>query len=456
MQGDSVIVGSYRNDVLHGKYRVYRDLNKLLFGQGIQTDTSKLILTTDGTYHEGHESGYWKNYDLSGALRSEGRYLEGEEVGEWKYYYTKWADPNGNTLPYSGEPYQVVNYSNGILDGKSTRYSFLEEEEYPCSEIDETRSPSDTCKRMVYRKVWETTYYKNGRLNGSYELRDSLNEVQVKGNFRDDVKEGEWMYRNNYKDDNGEIYSVYYKGNCVNDLREGKWIQYLKDGRVLATFNYKNNQLDGEYIEWNRFNKPLCVKQFKNGDLVELVSYDSAGVKPGKKFEIYDNTDSSYKCRFTLYDVLGASQSQEYWLTKNGEINHELFEVVFFISINKMVSGGITAYRDGEYRWYDADNKPLMTGRYYKDDKVGLWTTYYHEQKVSVQAEYAMGKEIYEIYYTTNGQLFSGEFVYYDEEKDIKELRKIKDGRRNGKTVYIDTKTKKTIKKENYKNGKLI
>ena len=36
-----------------------------------------------------------------------------------------------------------------------------------------------------------------------------------------------------------------------------------------------------------------------------------------------------------------------------------------------------------------------------------------------------------------------------------KEKRKIKDGLRNGKTVYIDTKTKKTIKKESYKNGEL-
>ena len=44
---------------------------------------------------------------------------------------------------------------------------------------------------------------------------------------------------------------------------------------------------------------------------------------------------------------------------------------------------------------------------------------------------------------------------YFDNENGIKEERKIKNGLRNGKTAYIDTTTKKTVKKENYKDGVL-
>jgi hypothetical protein len=38
---------------------------------------------------------------------------------------------------------------------------------------------------------------------------------------------------------------------------------------------------------------------------------------------------------------------------------------------------------------------------------------------------------------------------------ELKEIRKIKEGVRNGKTTYIDLKTDKTIKKEKYSDGVL-
>jgi hypothetical protein len=37
-----------------------------------------------------------------------------------------------------------------------------------------------------------------------------------------------------------------------------------------------------------------------------------------------------------------------------------------------------------------------------------------------------------------------------------KEIRKVKEGLRNGKTLIIDVDTKKTLRKESYKNGKLV
>jgi hypothetical protein len=54
-----------------------------------------------------------------------------------------------------------------------------------------------------------------------------------------------------------------------------------------------------------------------------------------------------------------------------------------------------------------------------------------------------------------NGEVYSGEFVYTDIEKSIKETRKIKNGLRNGKTIFEDLKTNKTINKEKYKDGVL-
>ncbi len=453
-KGDSLIIGNYRNDKLHGEYKVYLDISRMLLGGVIRTDTANLSLIVDGSYYEGEKSGYWKQYDLTGALRSEGRFVSGKETGEWKYYYTNWSDGKNGNMPYSRQLFLVQNYQNGLLDGKSTRFSYLEEEEYPCSELDDNKNPLDTCKRFVYKKILESSYYKFGKLNGPYELRDSLNEIIAKGNFKDDLKDGEWFHRYSDKDINGNIYFIYQKGNYTKDKREGKWIQYYTENKIAKSFNYKNGELHGEYIEWNQFNKPRVKKQFNNGKLTELITYDSLGVKPVNKYEIYDEKYNSYKCRKTEYYNDNTSSSQEYWIKKEKDIDHNWFELTFAMSVGKY-SDGTTGYKDGEFKLFNSTNQPIVIGKYYKKDKIGLWTFYYYDQNVKIESNFTQDKQTDEKYLTLNGDLFSGEFIYNDEDSGIKEERKIKNGLRNGKTAYIDIKTNKTIKKESYKNGEL-
>lgn len=454
IKGDSLIVGSYKNDELHGEYKIYRDFTRSLFGGVIRTDISKLTLTSEGSYYEGRESGYWKNYDLTGTLISEGRYSIGQETGEWKHYYTNWINDKGESEPYSKQLFLVQNYSNGKLDGKSTRYSYLNEEEYPCSEIDENKNPLDTCKRYVYQKVFETAFYKNDKLNGPFELRDSINGVIAKGNFKDDLKDGEWLHRYSDKDVNDETYFIYQKGNYTKDKRDGKWVKYYTEGKIAETFNYRNDELHGEYIAWNNQNKPREKKQFNYGKLTELITYDSLGINPQNKYEIYDEKYNSYKCRRTEYLESGYAV-QEYWLKKDKEIDPHWFELTFLFAIDKKLSDGTTGYKDGEFKLFNSNNQPIVTGKYYKEDRIGLWTFYFYDQNVKIESNLSQDKRTDEKYFTLNGDLFSGEFIYNDEANGIIEERKIKDGLRNGKTIYIDTKTKKTIKKESYKNGEL-
>jgi antitoxin component YwqK of YwqJK toxin-antitoxin module len=454
VKGDSLIIGTYRNDEIHGKYRVYRDFTKMLFGGVIKTDTSKVTLIADGNYYEGFKSGYWKNYDLTNTLRSEGQFLSDNEIGEWKYYYTNWSDGKQGNMPYSQKLFLIQNYSNGKLDGKSTRYSYLNEEEYPCSENDENKNPLDTCKRYVYKKVFETSYYKNGMLNGPFEIKDSVNNTIVKGNFKNDLKDGEWLHRYSEKDEKEEIYYIYQKGNYQNDKREGKWIQYYKEGKISESFNYQNGELHGEYIDWNSFDKPREIKQFNNGKLKELVTFDSLGVTKINKYEIYDEQYNSYKTRKTEFLESGYV-TQEYWLDKDKEIDHNWFELTFLIATSTKLSDGTKGFKDGKYGLYDSQNKPLVTGKFYKEERTDLWTFYYYDQDVKIESNFSKDIKTDEKYLKLNGELFSGEFTFIDNKNGIKEIRKIKDGLRNGKTIYKDLKTEKTIKKENYKDGQL-
>jgi antitoxin component YwqK of YwqJK toxin-antitoxin module len=452
VKGDSLIIGNYKNDKLHGEYKVYLDITRMLIGGIIRTDIAKLILIADGSYYEDKQTGYWKKYDLTETLISEGYFSNGKKTGEWRYYYANLI--NGESKPYSKKLFLVENYSNGNLDGKSTRYSYLEEEEYPCSEIDENKNPLDTCTRYVYEKVLETTFYKNDKLNGPFELRDSVNEIIAKGSFKDDLKDGEWFYRYTENDIEGEQYFIYQKGNYTNNKKNGKWIQYYTEGTISETFNYKNDELHGEFIEWNNQNKPKKKKQFNYGKLTELITYDSLGIKINNKYEIYDENDNSYKCRNTQYYNDNTYASQEYWVNKEEEVNHYFFEFIFGIHVGEQ-SDGTIGYADGDYKLFNSKNQPIITGKYYKKDRIGFWTFYSYDQNVKVESNFIQNKKIDEKYLTLNGELFSGEFIYFDDKNGIKEERKIKDGLRNGKTVYIDTKTKKIIKKEDYKNGEL-
>lgn len=453
IKGDSLIIGNYRNDRLHGEYKVYLDMNRLLFGGVIRTDKAELILIADGNYDEDEKSGYWKNYDITETLRSEGRFSKGKETGEWKYYYTNLTDNNGDKHPYSKQLYLTRNYSNGKLDGKETRYSYLNEEEYPCSEIDENRNPLDTCKRYAYQKVLETTFYKNDKRNGSFELRDSVNGIIAKGNFKDDLKDGEWLHRYIDEDINDETYFIYQKGNYTKDYRDGEWVQYYTEGKIAETFNYKYGELHGEYILWNNQNKPREKKQFNYGKLTELITFDSLGIKPHYKYEIYDERHNGYKCRQTQY-IEDGYISQEFWVKKEEEIHHQFFELHFALSVGKL-SDGTKGYKYGDFKLFNSNNQPIVTGKYYKEDRIELWTYYYYDQKVKIESNFTKNEQTDEKYLTLNGEPFSGEFVYNDDRNGIKEERKIKDGLRNGRTIYIDTKTKKTNKKERYKNGEL-
>lgn len=452
VKGDSLIIGNYKNGKLHGDYKVYRDFVRFLFGGVIRTDTSKLTLISEGIYYEGLESGYWKEYYLTGTLKSEGRYLNGQKTGEWKYYYTRWDDGKGGEMPYSKQLFLVQNYSNGKLDGKSTRFSYLNEENYPCSETDENKNPLDTCTRYIYQKILETSFYKNDKLNGPFELKDSTNQIIVNGFFKDDLKDGEWLYRYSEKDYKENPYYIYQKGNYTKDKREGKWIQYYKEDEILKTFNYKNGVLHGEYIEWNNQGDPIEKKQFKFGKMTELITYDRLGKNIENIYEIFDEKDSSYKCLKTQYLKNGYT-SQEYLIKKQEDIDHNIFEFLFELFVYN--SNGTMGYKDGDYNFYDYSDKLITSGKYYKENRVGLWTYYFHDQNVKIKSNFLQDKMIDETYLKLNGDAFTGEFVYYDDENGITEKRKIKEGLRNGKTVYIDTNTKKTIKKENYKNGVL-
>ena len=111
------------------------------------------------------------------------------------------------------------------------------------------------------------------------------------------------------------------------------------------------------------------------------------------------------------------------------------------------------AFLEGPYQKNLANNQPLISGNYSMDKKSGAWTFYNYEHASKLVVEYENNQPLNEEYFTLAGTFYTGEFNFTDEENKIKEERKIKNGVRNGKTVYMDLITGRIIKTINFKDG---
>ncbi|WP_432731098.1 toxin-antitoxin system YwqK family antitoxin [Variovorax sp. W6] len=52
------------------------------------------VVSSEGRYFNGKETGVWRDFHVNGQLASEGNYLEGLEVGTWRFW-----DPDGSEQP---------------------------------------------------------------------------------------------------------------------------------------------------------------------------------------------------------------------------------------------------------------------------------------------------------------------------------------------------------------------
>lgn len=421
VKGDSLIVGNYKADELSGTYKVYLDIKKSMVGGIINTNIPELTLIEEGQYSTGKKSGYWKKYTMSGSLSADGNYIEDLEDGAWNYYYPNYVKENGEPEPFAKKLVLKQTYLSGKLNGKAQRFYYKEEIKYPCDEVDDSGVKIDSCSKFKIHQIFETSHYKDGELTGNYELRDSINQLVSKGQYED-------------------------------DLKEGNWISYLQGNKIDKEINYKSGLIDGQYILYNDNNNPIAIKQFENNLLKQSVTYLNDSQTKTFQLDILQRENDFLKVKKTKY--LDNSLFSKVYRVSNGSYSEIAFDYNFLLLTNDNKETN-TVYTDGEYILTTLNNEPIVTGTLFKENKVGKWTYYYYDQKVKIENKYIDNAVVDELYLKLDDTLFSGEFEYVDTDKNIKEERKIKDGLRNGKTEYIDTKTNKTVNKETYKEGKL-
>lgn len=438
---DSLIYGTYKNDQINGKYIVYRDLSRIFLGNAIQTDTAKLVKTSEGHFLNNKKTGYWKEYSLSGLLKAEGNYADSLKTGKWKIYYEKYVDEKDKELPYSGKLHTEENYVQGELDGQVLSYSFLKKVEVPCKNTED-----HDCFIEEFIPVNAKVHYTKGLLNGSFEMKNEKNEVIAKGFYLNGKKSGEWTHLNSSAVSLFNDHTI-EKGFYISDSKEGKWERFDFDNKLIESYFYKKDLIDGEHLLFSK-GRITEKRLFSNGDLINLTLLDSnENARINYKITTVSNTKLICEKFEKLADGLFTTQ---FSIKKESgkAINPATFAIDFETLDNNLKS------KDGSYKKETLDKKIIEEGNYSNNIKVGTWVNYYYDQNIKTSFEYnGYGIVQSEQYYDLKSNtFFSGEFIFRNFEDGTIEERKVKDGFRNGTTRYKDNNGK-TIKKETYNTG---
>jgi antitoxin component YwqK of YwqJK toxin-antitoxin module len=429
VEGDSLIFGTYVNGLLNAEFKIYRDLTKMFMGGITNTDSSELLLMCEGMYLYGKKGIGWKYYDFSDQLIAEGDYKADKKYGRWDYYYSTYSNMvDSGKVDYSGELYLTENYKYGLLDGISTRYSYLNLVPVPCEELG---IKGDDCEEYKQKKVYEKFTYKEGKLNGESLVKNSLGQIISKGQFLRDKKHMTWFEG---IDDN-----YYEQGRYDLGERVGEW-DLVFNGRTIRKSQYKND----EVIELSRYNI--------NGFITERFKYEGE--------------NNIFHAR---YSGMESNELLEYIkvLSRRGsraEVEMVVYfeDTIFVDTYDILSSKNITtdAYLDGKKNGnsqISVNDILLQKGNYKNNKKQDVWIYNYPTQSVQLQVSYYNGgKQVQtERYYILNTkEFFDGDFFVLDKNANEIERRDIKDGLRNGKTIYYDAAGEK-IKKEKYKDGVL-
>jgi antitoxin component YwqK of YwqJK toxin-antitoxin module len=431
---DTLQTAEYKNGQLNGvcTLQVMVELNS--FGSSEKFTTWQIVSIQN--YSNGILQGQSSFYAFDKKI-AEGNYLNGDLNGTWIEYV-----PSGT---YQGEIKNKINYKNGKRDGLSELFFYPDFK--PNTKI--INGLTYTSEVQVFNKAYFVSNYKNGYKDGEYIIIDSLGTIIEKGQYSQDKKTGNWTKLiANYQDSTDRIYET---GEYLEDEKHGKWKIYDMNNNILKEENYNSDKLNGEAIVRNIEGTLQQKLSFIDGQLLDVVYFDSLGLKPLYKFEIYDVKKTHFRCRRTIYLDSGYITA-EYWLLLAADEEYDPYDFFGFFENNlETKTGEISSHKDGVFAMYDKDDRPLVLGKYYKEEKLGKWTYFHYSQNVKIEENQTGPEE----YFDLEGNRFSGEFTFTDSDNNSKEIRKIKNGLRNGKTKYLSIDKDKVIKTEKYKDGVL-
>jgi len=227
--GKPSITATYYKGVPEGIRREFDEEGNVIKGYVFANGILKFEGITD---ENGKRQGLWREFYLSGELKSEGHYINSNQDGVWKFYFEK------QKVEVEGR------YKNGKKEG--TWYWY-----YPNGEV-----------------LQEENWYQ-GKLDGVFVEYDENGNVSVKGSYLEGTEEGEWVYSQG---------TAIEKGVYSDGMRTGLWITKQRDGRLISEIEYEQDLFHGKYILYYDTGKIRLTGKYSNGELVGIWHlYDEEG-----------------------------------------------------------------------------------------------------------------------------------------------------------------------------------
>ena len=361
--------------------------------------------------------------------------------------------------------------------------------------------------------LWTREYLKSNYYAVKYQAEGTEKQGFKYYNFNELLGIGNYDQKNNttgyWKFFFSKTAVIKSEGNYNSKFeREGKWKFYHSNGIIKEACNFKNDQLDGEYLKYEKNGKLIQKLNYKYGkyDGPQIVYYLNGSIKntysytngtiSGEEVEYFNTEKLKYKAALVEEKLSGNVNL----LYENGSVNKNINflkgnQVGKLIEYYKYPKGAKYSEGDfengqnvGEWKYYFEDGKLSTIGTYNKKGaKDGVWKDYDENGTLISEDSYVDGKmegasknyhdngKIYEEYvyrrnkinaykyYDINGVLVKEflkqkkefNFEIYNKNGTLRKSGKLIDEYFDGNVITYDYLGVKTETKE-YKNEKLI
>ncbi len=355
--------------------------------QGLKQGLQKEFYTNgqiklEATYKDGKLNGYVKQYDKNGSIVSIEKFLNNKKIEKPKelakldVYKTYYDD---GLLQYEG------GYNKGIPVGIHFHYKKkLMCDSFPVARDDTSlvmikkwicRSRSVPDSAFVYEdgeKVELGATDENRNRIGTWFEYYTQNLLKGKGAFKNNKKVGLWKYYhyNQTLEQEGEY--------DEEGLLQNTWKWYREDGTLIREENYINNQLNGNYVEYNKSGQTICkgnyLDDLEEGEWVyETLFFKEVGqYKGGQPIKTWNRYFMpSQKLRYTGKYINGEPHGTHIWYYPNGKI----------LMKGDYING--TKYNDWVY--YNEEGELYLTITFFNDIEIkyqGIYITPTYEESL--------------------------------------------------------------------------
>lgn len=374
----------------HGQWKYYDKKGALVEVRNYYKNDLHGVVTTfyangkkesEGYFVKGVQDSLYQFWNEMGNLEERGYFNEGEPSGKWEYFYrdgreklVEFIDKGESRiesfwLPDEKHTQTVVNgtglmetfytnanlksryhYKNGIKDGpfvEAAVYGYI----VVRGNFKENQKDGEWKYFYITGDLEKVVHYENGLLHGDYRYYFDSDTLQVKGQYEFGKKEGEWQWFTNQG-------VMDMGGSFQNDLQHGDWVYNYPTGELAYNAYYELGKKEGEWKYFYKDGSKFKVGNFKND------------LKHGAWKTWYENGKLLMEGEY----VEGKEEGiwKNYW--DNGALKNEA-----------EFKNGLL---DGYWKSFFENGKPLSSGFYDENLKTGEWKTYFDNGRLKDVGNY--------------------------------------------------------------------